>query len=290
MTAPLHRRLLAALAGAGVALTGATAAVAAPATPRLSATSTNVTYGQPNLYGQRSGTNTITITNRGQTAVEHPVVIVPPNDRDHWTMDGVPGGCRIEADDTIVCVTSRLAPGATRDLTFGWVTLRHGRAGSARATVAETANSGGVPLPGTARSVRWRVGFAPITGTFDITATPLRFGAPGEFGARRGTTEVTVTNLTAETVEFPVVKFPTDFAAAKTELWEDCRTIYMDEGLVGCVPQPIAPGARRTMRFTFDLEEPYPVNSVQVWVEATTDLYGHVIPGTAAGDELMLVQ
>jgi hypothetical protein len=283
------RRLLIALLGAGIALTGtAGAAVAAPARlAPLHVTATDMTYGQPDLTGFRRASTTITIANNTRRTIAYPTLTFPRNGRDdalHTEWSGCPtaGG----RPDAIYCVTEPLAAGETRDLVFPFSTYQAGPAGPARVRADVGSDPQGTPVPGTRSGATWRVTFAPLTGTFGIVTDDMHFGDRDAQGARHAVLQVTLNNLTDQTVGFPTLTFPPGSGIADTGSWSDCAATYpQPDAATACVAEPLRAGERRPMTFAFSLVDfmfSHP-DTVTVAAATSADPGAPVLAGTAAG-------
>ncbi|RSM49763.1 hypothetical protein DMB66_44645 [Actinoplanes sp. ATCC 53533] len=284
MLATISRTAVAAVLGAGLALSATSAVLAAPAKPLLSITATDLTYGQPDLTGTRSGTNTVTITNNSGSEIERPMLTFPDNGRDdinHGDLDGCP--MALGRPDRFVCYAEPLGAGETRVFSVNWLTDARGPAGSAAVRVAVAADDEGNPVRGTTSRTSYGVSFAPLTGTFDITATDLTYGPQDDNGVQHGSTAVTITNLTGETVAFPLVSFAPYAGDASVATWESCLSVYSRDDRMVCAEEPLGPGEQRTATFGFQLEGTTQEFASQVQVEAGAAVNGPVIPGTAAG-------
>jgi hypothetical protein len=245
---------------------------------------TDMEYGQPNLYGDRRGTTTITFTNKSRRTVQYPMLTFPNNGRDeaeHALWQGCPVG--LGRPDRWVCIAEPLGPGQRRSLTFPWVTRERGPAGPAEVRIEAASDLEGTPVPGTAASTTWYVSFAPLTGTFDITATDLTYGPLDADGIRRGSTTVTVTNLTGSVIDYPLVTFPASSGAADHTLWTGCPVVIRRPDETVCVAEPLAAGEQRAIAFPFVTELPGMEFDATVRVDAGADRDGTVIDGTAAG-------
>jgi hypothetical protein len=280
-----RRGLLAVLIGAGVAMSGAYAAFAAPAAaPPFTVTATDMTYGQPDDSGTRSADNTITITNTGTATIQYPMLTFPANGRDIADQSRLPDCPRGGGTPAgMYCITDPLAAGASRTLSFGWLTTQRGPDGTAEVRVEQAIDAGGTPMPGTATTATWHVSFAPLTGTFDITATPLAYGPVDRWGIRHGVTTVTITNLSTATVPYPLVTFPASSGDAGYPAWKGCVAVIRHVDDIVCVEKPLAPGKTRAVKFSFYLVGPTQDFDASVRVDAGADLDGTVIPGTGAG-------
>jgi hypothetical protein len=287
MLATISRTTIAAVLGAGLTLGTASAVAAAPTTaaePTFSISATGFTYGQPDLNGTRTGTNTVTITNNTGSTIESPMVTFPNNGRDSIDHSGL-SGCPllVGGQDQTICYTRPLRAGEARTLTLGWVTDERGPAGRSAVRVAVGADTDGTAVPGTTSRTSYRVSFAPLTGTFDIRATDLTYGPHDSNGVRHGSTRVTITNLTDETIPYPLVSFAEYAGDGTVESWKSCLTITDREGRAVCAVKPLGPGERRTTTFRFHLNGSSTQYDSQVQVEAGTGIDGAVVPGTAAG-------
>jgi hypothetical protein len=136
---------------------------------------------------------------------------------------------------------------------------------------------------GTASSTEWLVSFAELTGTFDIAATDLTYGAADANGVRRGSTTVTITNLTGDTVPYPLVTFPASAGVADHPSWSDCPIVHGAADRIVCVAEPLAAGASRELAFPFVADLPVMDFRASVRLDAGADVDGTVIDGTAAG-------
>ena len=284
MLATMSRTAVAAVLGAGLTLTAASAAMAAPAEPLFSITATDLAYGQPDLTGRRTGSNTVTITNNSSSDIERPMLTFPRNGRDdinHAELADCPTG--LGRPSGFICYAYPLGAGETRVLSVGWLTDARGPAGSATVSVAVAADDDGNPAPGTTSGTSYGVAFAPLTGTFDITATDLTYGPQDDNGVQHGSTAVTITNLTGETVPFPLVSFAPYAGDASVASWESCLSVYTREDRMVCAEEPLGPGEQRTATFGFQLEGSTQEFESQVQVEAGVGITGPVIADTAAG-------
>ncbi|GLY93055.1 hypothetical protein [Actinoplanes sp. NBRC 103695] len=289
MTRGIRRGMVAALVGATVALSGAAAAVAAPADAPFTITATDMTYGQPSLNGTRFAENTVTYTNISAEVITFPTLTFPVNGRDDavhadWS------GCPFMSFDgeNIVCVGRPIQPGATDSLTLPWMTRERPPGGTARVRIEKGLDRTGTVAPGTASRATWRVSFERLTGTFDITATDLVYG-PEVDGVRRGSTDVTITNLTRKAVPYPLVTFPSSAGDAEHTLWSDCPVVLGRPDRIVCVAEPLPAGASRTLTFPFLAEFPGTEFEANVRVDAGADREGTVIEGTAAGTQYTVV-
>ncbi|MEU4220433.1 hypothetical protein [Actinoplanes sp. NPDC026623] len=249
----------------------------------LTATATDLVYGQPDLTGLRSGSNVITVTNHGTEPVDFPLLTFRVNKRDVLTQDA---DCTYLAKRTtyLTCIIDPLAAGESRELVLPWQTRQaSGRVATVRARLEQASDRDGTPIAGTASTVSWQVSFAKLTGVFTIKATPLVYGAADEAGVRHGSTLVTIQNLSAETVQYPTVTFQANGAAATFAGWTGCVRTFLVDWDAACVEAPLAPGQVRTLEFPFQADLPMQENDAAVRVEAATDANGTVIPGTAVG-------
>lgn len=296
MRGTTSRRLLAALLGTGLALVAVpTAAQAAAATddatpgphrPVLTVATTDMEYGQPDLYGVRWATNTVTITNNSRGTVQYPMLTFPANGRDdamHADWRGCPTG--FGGADSVTCIAEPLAPGEKRNLTFPWATRQRGPEGPALVRAEVAADRDGTPVPGTAQEATWQVSFAPLTGTFDITASALVYGTPDSNEVRRGSTTVTVTNLTGTAVDHPLVTFDAYAGTADEATWTGCVAILPREYVPACMLAPLAPGEQRAVTFGYFVDSSGMEYDSRVRVDAASDAQGTVIEGTAAGTQ-----
>jgi hypothetical protein len=296
MMGKTRRGLLAALVGAGIALAGMTAAAAAPSGPDVRAsatrlrpalfsiTATDMEYGQPDLTGTRRATTIITFKNKSKGTIQYPMLTFPRNGRDeaeHALWEGCPAGAG--RPDEWICIAEPLAAGEQRSLTFPWSTRQREPAGTAKVRIEAASDQDGTAIPGTAARTKWQVSFAPLTGTFDITATDLIYRLPDADGFRRGSTTVTLTNLTDSTVEYPLVTFPASSGDAEHTLWDGCPVVIGSPDKTVCVTEPLAPGEQRAISFAFLTEWPGMEFDATVRVDAGADRDGTVIDGTAAG-------
>jgi hypothetical protein len=295
------RRLLVAVIGVAVALTATTGAAAAAVPPGaaeaspLGVTATDMTYGQPDLTGFRTASTAVTITNNTQDVIEYPTLTFPHNGRDEALHAGWAGCPFLRGQpDAVICVAEPLAAGETRSLEFLFGTEQAGPAGPAtfRAEVG-TGIDGASPVPGTAVTVTFQVSFAPLTGTFGITATDLRYGPTDAQGVQHGSTAVTLTNLTGEPIRYPVLTFPFDMGTPATNRWRACEAIHQQptEANPVCVTRPLAAGQSRTMRLAFSTDQPTFEFTALVRVDAGTGTAADapVIPGTAAGTSFEVI-
>ncbi|GIE90441.1 hypothetical protein [Actinoplanes regularis] len=249
----------------------------------LSATATDLVYGQPDATGLRGGSNIITITNRGTQQVEFPMLTFPVNQRDVLTQNA---NCTYMAKrgTELTCIIDPLAAGESRELALPWQTRQEsGPVATVRARLQQVADREGTPIAGTASKVSWKVSFAQLTGIFTIKATPLAYSAPDEVGVRHGSTHVTIRNVSTETVQFPTITFQTNGAAAVFADWTGCVQTFNVSWDAACVEAPLAPGEERTLEFPFQSDGPMLENDASVRVEAATDVNGSVIAGTAVG-------
>jgi hypothetical protein len=290
MNRSIRRTLVAALLGATTALTGVSAAVAAPAarTAPLAITATDLVYGQPDLSGMRTGTNTVSITNRSGATIPAPLLTLPHSSLlniDHGALNGCPTAQL--AGDTFRCWADPLAPGETRDFELGWLTRDRGPGATVPAKVEVAREAGGAPVPRTAARTSWRVSFAPLTGTFDITATELRLAQEAD-GVWRGTVGVTVTNISAEPVPYPMVRFFTP--SEETQAWTDCVSVLAGPEVPACLLAPLAAGETRQVSLVWASPWGRPGVDPTVRVDAAPDATGTaVIEGTGAGTEVRVV-
>jgi hypothetical protein len=285
------RALFVALLSAGLALTAATGAAsaapsgAASAAPSLSITATDMTYGQPDITGGRFANTTITITNNGASTVQFPTLTFPVNGRDtavHGEWSGCPSGR--SRPDSVSCVAEPLAAGEQRHMVFPFGARGSGPAGPATVRFEAAADAVGTPIPGgTVVNAMWQASFAPLTGTFDITATDLTYGPQDRYGIQHGSTKVTLTNLTKNAVPYPLVTFPTSSGDAAWTVWRGCQAIVRHANDIVCVAKPLAAGQRRVLTFPFFLVGPTMEFEASVLVDAGADVDGSVIGGTAAG-------
>jgi hypothetical protein len=249
----------------------------------LTAVATDLVYGQPDLTGLRSGSNTITITNHGTERVEFPLLTFPVNKRDVLTQD-VNCTYLAKRGTSLTCIIDPLAAGQSRELVLPWQTRQaSGRVATVRARLEQASDSDGTPIAGTASTVSWKVSFAKLTGIFTIKATPLVYSAPDQAGIRHGSTRVTIRNQSAETVQFPTVTFQANGAAATFADWTGCAQTFLADYDAVCVEAPLAPGQERTLEFPFQADLPMSENNAAVRVESATDADGTVIPGTGVG-------
>jgi hypothetical protein len=288
MNVRLGRGFTAAALGVAIAMTGVPiAAAAAPAATQLTATATDVTYGQPDLNGTRAGANTVKVTNNGTATVDFPMLTLPSGGYDKDVvdqsgMDGCPSG---KGTPTVfICQLAPLRAGETRTLSFGWLTRATGPDHGYTARLEQAADRDATPVPGSASDVRWQVRFAPLTGTFAITASGLRYGPVDQWGIRHGSTTVRITNRSAAPVEFPLVTFPASSGTPAYTVWEPaCRSVIRHFDDIVCVQAPLAPGQSRSVRFWFYLVGGTEDFDASVRVDAGADANGTVVPGTAAG-------
>ncbi|WP_285550758.1 hypothetical protein [Actinoplanes regularis] len=249
----------------------------------LTATATDLVYGQPGLTGLRRGSNVITITNHGTKRVEFPLLTFEVNERDVLTQDV---DCTFMAMRAtyFTCVIDPLAAGESRELLLPWQTVQaSGPVAKVRARLEQASDREGTPIAGTASRVSWKVSFARLTGVFTIKATPLVYSAPDQVGIRHGSTRVTIKNRSAEAVRYPTVTFQSNGAAAVFADWTGCVQTFNVSWDAACVEAPLAPGEERTLEFPFQTDGPMTENDAAVRVEAATDAHGAVIPGTAVG-------
>ncbi|WP_328464784.1 hypothetical protein OHA21_41775 [Actinoplanes sp. NBC_00393] len=283
MRTRIRRGLTAATLVAGVMLAAAPAAGAAAApADALSGIATDLRYGQPDLNGTRNGSNTITLTNTGTTTIEFPKLTFPRNDRDVLLHDV---NCRYLSGNSTqtTCITEPLAAGASYELALPWQSNAARPSGTGEARLEQASDSSGTPVAGTASTVTWKVSSEAVTGTFSIKATPLTYGERDRYGIRHGSTKVTVTNLSTETQQFPLVTFPASSGDPSFMAWKDCvQTIKHIDDIV-CVEAPLAPGEKRTAKFWFHSAGTVFDFTASVRVDAGSDEYGTVVPGTAAG-------
>lgn len=292
MTRGIRRGMVAAFIGTAVALSGAAGAVAAPAGTAdapFTITAADLRYGQPSLNGTRFAENTVTFTNTTGEVIEFPTLTFPANGRDepvhaNWS------GCAVMtfSADRFKCIARPIQPGATVTLTLPWMTSERPRGGTSRVRIEKGLDRDGTVLPGTASHATWRVSFEKLTGTFDISATDLVYG-PEVDGVRRGSTDVTITNLTRKAVPYPLVTFPRSAGDAEHTLWDDCPVVHGRPDRIVCVAEPLPAGATRTLTFPFLTDSPGTDFSANVRVDAGADREGTVIEGTAAGTQYTVV-
>jgi hypothetical protein len=257
MSTRVRRGVVAVFAGVSLALGGVAIAVATPAGAAeapLTVTATDMRYGQPDLSGVRRAETTITYTNTSAETVEFPVLTFPANDRDHATHSDWSACLTLfTKPDRLVCIGHPIAPGETVAATFPWQTDSRGPGGTARVRIEQGADREGRVVPGTANRATWRVTFEKLKGSFDIAATDLIYGPANEDGVRRGTSVVTLTNLTKRTIQFPIVTFPADIAIdAEHAIWNDCPRINNSpDGSIVCIAAPLAPKESRDLTFGF---------------------------------------
>jgi hypothetical protein len=289
MIARTTRRLFIALLGAGIALAGTAGAAAAapPGSFPLRITATNMTYGQPDLTGYRRASTTVTLTNRTADTIAYPTVTFPRSDRDiaeqaDWSGCAGGGG----RPDAVYCVTEPLAAGETRDLVFPFGTFQAGPAGPARAHADVASDLSGTPVPGTRSVATWQVTFAPLVGTFGLATDDMRFGDRDAQGARHAVLNVTLTNLTDQTISFPTLTFPPGSGTPDTGSWRACVATYPQPNeATACVTEPLRAGERRMMTFAFSLVDVMFSHPDTLTVAAATSAEpgAAVLPGTAAG-------
>ena len=284
------RALMAAIITTTTVLAGANAAVAAPATRSapLAVTATDLVYGQPDVSGTRSGSNTVSITNLTRRTIASPLLTLPNTGLlaiDHNTLDGCP---RARASGgTLSCWSEPLAAGETRDFAFGWVTRQRGPGRTVDTRVEVARELGGAPVPGTATGTSWQVTFAPLTGTFDIAATELRLARAAD-GVWRGTVGLTVGNIGAEPVPYPVVRFFSP--SEETQDWTDCVSVLAGPEVPACLLAPLAPGETRELSLVWASPWGQPAVDPTVRVDAAPDATGTaVIAGTGVGAEVRVV-
>ncbi|OJF10352.1 hypothetical protein BG844_32435 [Couchioplanes caeruleus subsp. caeruleus] len=274
--------MLAATVAIGVTLAGASAADANSAAATLSGAATGLVYGQPDVSGTRSGTNTLTLTNNGTGTIQFPMLTFPANGRDTLLQD-VDCEYMSGSSTRTTCIVDPLAGGESRTMTLPWQTRASGPAGTAEVRIEQAVDSDGTPVAGTASTLSFKVGFERLTGTFSITATPLTYGERDRYGIRHGYTNVTITNLSSQTVQFPLVTFPASSGDASYMAWKGCtETIQHVEDIV-CVERPLAPGQKRTAKFWFHTVGPVSEFDASVRVDAGADASGAVVDATAAG-------
>ncbi|MEV7623694.1 hypothetical protein [Actinoplanes sp. NPDC089786] len=286
MTRGIRRGVVAALVGAFVALSGAGAAVAAPADGPFTISATDLKYGQPDLNGWRSAQNTVTFTNTTSEAIEFPVLTFPVNGRDH-AMHADWSGCPVMFghSNELVCITEPIAAGETTTLTLPWGTNQRPPGGVAHVRIEKGLDRDGNVEAGTVSRTSYRVSFAKLTGAFDITATDLRYGPVEEDGFRRGSTTVTITNLTKRAVPYPLISFPSSAGTPEHTLWSDCPVVFGQRDKTVCQAEPLAAGASATLTFPFLTDSAWTEFEANVRVDAGADDKGTVIEGTAAGTQ-----
>jgi hypothetical protein len=291
MTRGIRRGLLAAFIGTAVALSGAIPAQAGPAADGpFTLTASDMRYGQPNLKGYRFATNTVSFTNTSDEVITFPTLTFQHNDRDQ-EMHGDWSGCLAMYFNGVrtVCVTAPIQPGATTTLTLPWSTGARPPGGLAHVRIEKGLDRDGTVAPGTATRTSWRVGFEKLRGTFDITATDLVYG-PEQNGLRRGSTQVTITNLTRRDIPYPLVTFPPYAGTAEHAVWSDCPVVHgRPDHRIVCVAEPLAAGESRTLNFPFLADFPGQDFESDVRVDAGADRDGTVIEGTAAGTHYEVV-
>jgi hypothetical protein len=290
MNRTISRTLVAALLGTTTALTGMSAAAAAPAgrPAPMSITATDLVYGQPSISGQRAGTNTVTITNRTNRTIASPLLTLPKSSLltiDQSTLNGCP-----QAQSTgtaLLCWARPLAAGETREFAFGWLTSDRGPGATVDVQVEVAREAGGAPVPRTAARTTWQISFAPLTGTFDITASELRLAQEPD-GVWRGTVGVTVTNISAEPVPYPVVRISTP--SEETQAWTDCVSVLAGPEVPACLLAPLAAGETREVSLVWASSWGQPGVDPTVRIDAAPDATGTaVIEGTGAGAEVRTI-
>lgn len=291
MNRTIRRVVVAALIGATATLTGATVASAAPVAahpPKLAISATDLVYGQPDLGGHRAGTNSVTITNLTNRTIGAPLITLPGGSQfglDHGGLSGCPA---LSFDGSAYrCWAEPLAAGETRTLDLGWSTVGRGPATSARVKVEVAHQPSGAPVPRTAAQARFGVSYEALTGTFDIVASQLRLAGPDADGISRGTVAVTVTNISAKTVPYPLVSF--DIASEDSSNWDDCVAVLGAPDQATCLAAPLAAGETRVLNLEWTSSFGQPGVDPTVHVYAGADATGTIVEGTGAGYPVVVV-
>jgi hypothetical protein len=104
----------------------------------------------------------------------------------------------------------------------------------------------------------------------------------------RGTVGVTVTNISAEPVPYPVVRISTP--SEETQAWTDCVSVLAGPEVPACLLAPLAAGETREVSLVWASSWGQPGVDPTVRIDAAPDATGTaVIEGTGAGAEVRTI-